>query len=227
MVAMANLRVYAIKLKACLGTRKIPIHHKEGPKRHSLTKALAYISQKLLSSQILISSQNELESVQPPKPEILAGNLLNREGSTSATSQGRRSPSTQHGYHKDVIAIGDAKDSKDLWLQAYKKLESRERDLVAAYKHHLAPTIANSTDSSLSPELIETIIQLNLEDKKANQWVVSLGKKPVKVREQGEKVIKFILWSKDIISQALSAQPYAALAWSGVSILLPVSYALI
>lgn len=40
------------------------------------------------------------------------------------------------------------------------------------------------------------------------------------MREQGEKVIKFILWFNDIVSQALSAQPYAALAWLGVSILL-------
>ena len=155
------------------------------------------------------------------------GNLLNRQGSTFATSPERRSPSTQHGYNKDVIAIGDAKDSKDLWLQAYEALELREPDLVAAYKRWLAPTITNSADPSLSPELIETIIKSSLLDRESDQWVVSLGEKSVKVREQGEKVIKFILWSNDIVSQALSAQPYAALAWSGVSILLPVSCALI
>ena len=126
-----------------------------------------------------------------------------------------------------MIAIGDAKNSKDLWLQAYEALELREPDLMAAYKRRLAPTITNSADPSLSPELIETIIKSSLLDREADQWVVSLGEKSVKVREQGEKVIKFILWSNDIVSQALSAQPYAALAWSGVSILLPVSCALI
>jgi len=61
------------------------------------------------------------------------GNLLNRQGSTFATGQERRSPSTQHGHNNDVIAIGDAKKSKDLWLQAYEALELREPDLVAAY----------------------------------------------------------------------------------------------
>ena len=155
------------------------------------------------------------------------GNLLSRQGSTLATSQERRSPSTQHGYNKDVIAIGDAKNSKDPWLQAYEALKLREPDLVAAYECRLAPTITNCADPSLSPELIETIIKSDLQDREAHQWVVNLGKEPVKVREQGEKVIKFILWSNDIVSQALSAQPYAALAWSGVSILLPVSCALI
>ena len=155
------------------------------------------------------------------------GNSLDCLKSTIVTGQKRHPPLTQHGYNKDVIAIGDAKNSKDLWLQAYEALELREPELVAAYKRLLAPTIIDSADPSLSPELIETIINSNLQDREANQWVINLGKKPVKVREQGEKVIKFILWSKDIVSEALSAQPYAALAWSGVSILLPVSCALI
>lgn len=164
---------------------------------------------------------------EPPKSELSPGSSLDSLKSTIVTGQERHPPLTQHGYNKDVIAIGDAKNSKDLWLQAYEALELREPDLVAAYKRLLAPTIINSADPSLSPELIETIIKSNLQDREANQWVINLGKKPVKVREQGEKVIKFILWSKDIVSEALSAQPYAALAWSGVSILLPVSCALI
>ena len=146
---------------------------------------------------------------------------------TIATGQERHPPLTQNGYNKDVIAIGDAKNPKDLWLQAYESLELREPDLMAAYKRLLAPTITNSADPSLSPDLIETIINSHLQDREDDQWVINLGKKPVKVREQGEKIIKFILWSNDIVSQALSAQPYAALAWSGVSILLPVSSILI
>lgn len=129
-----------------------------------------------------------------------------------------------------MVATGDAKKSEDLWLHAYEALKLRDPDLVAAYGRQLAPTGptgTNSADPSPSPELIGAIIKSRLQDREASQLVIHLGKQPVKVREQGEKVIKFILWSKDIVSQALSAQPYAALAWSGVSILLPVSCALI
>lgn len=42
-------------------------------------------------------------------------------------------------------------------------------------------------------------------------------------REQVERLAKFVLWSDEIVKSALSAQPYAALACSGVSIALPVS----
>lgn len=73
---------------------------------------------------------------------------------------------------------------------------------------------------------VETIVKSKLQDREVDQLIINLGKEPVKVREQGEKVIKFILWSNDIVSRALSAQPYAALAWSGVSVLLPVRCAL-
>ena len=77
------------------------------------------------------------------------------------------------------------------------------------------------------PELIDTVVKKKLEDREKRQLLIHLHEKPIKVREQGEKVIRFILWSNDFISTALSAQPYAALAWSGVSILFPVRFAMI
>lgn len=145
--------------------------------------------------------------------------------STPAIGQERRPSLIQLGHGEDVVATGDAKQSQDLWIQAYKALKCRNPELIAAYERLLASNITDSAESSLSPELIEAIVKSKLQDREANQLVIDLGKGPVKVREQGEKVIKFVLWSNDIIAQALSAQPYAALAWSGVSIILPVSCA--
>ena len=148
-------------------------------------------------------------------------NSLDHQGSTFVPDQEQCPPLTQHDHNDEVIPIGHSTKSEDLWKQAYDALELREQDLMCAYMLLLTPTRTNLT-ASLSPEMIETIVKSKIEDREANQMVINLGGKSVKVREQGEKVIKFILWSKDIVSQALSAQPYAALAWSGVSILLPV-----
>ena len=121
------------------------------------------------------------------------GNSLNCQKLTLVISQERHPPLTQHGYNKNVIAIEDVKNSKDLWLQVYEVLELREPDLVAVYKRRLAFISINSADPSLSPELIEIIINSNLQDREADQWVVNLGKKLVKVREQDKKIIKFVL----------------------------------
>lgn len=112
-------------------------------------------------------------------------------------------------------------------MHAYEALKIRNPELVTAYERHLASSsdISHTTSSfpSLSPELIDAIVKKKLEDREANRLVVRLGEEPIKVREQGEKIIKFIIWSNSFISAAISTQPFAALAWSGVSILLPVS----
>ena len=180
-----------------------------------------YTGQDPFYSQILTFPQNHLEPLQPLGSETPTGNPPDHQESTFVPDQERRPPLTQPNHNDDVVATGHATKSEDLWKQAYDTLELREPDLMCAYKLLLTPTRTNLT-ASLNPEMIETIVKSKLEDREANQLVINLGGKSVKVREQGENVIKFILWSKDIVSQALSAQPYAALAWSGVSILLPV-----
>lgn len=110
-------------------------------------------------------------------------------------------------------------------MRAYKTLESRDPDLVADYACCLdSARTSTPIHRSLSPKLIEAIIEQNLQDNEAKKLVFDLGSKSIKVREQGERLIKFILWSDGFISAAVSAQPYAALAWSGVSFLLPVCF---
>jgi hypothetical protein len=37
------------------------------------------------------------------------------------------------------------------------------------------------------------------------------------------KIVKTVLFAKDFVGQAVSNEPHAALAWAGVSMLLPVS----
>ncbi|MCJ1264872.1 hypothetical protein MMC22_004747 [Lobaria immixta] len=119
---------------------------------------------------------------------------------------------------------GDGSQSQDLWMRAYNALERRDPELLAAYASHLTPTYSSTapTRRALSPELIEAVIETQMHDDEAKKLVFHLGTHSIKVREQGEKVIKFILWSNDFISAAVTAQPYAALAWSGVSVLLPL-----
>lgn len=122
---------------------------------------------------------------------------------------------------------GDGSHSQYLWMRAYNALEIRSPDLVAAYARHLDPALNSSTTPSqhaLSPKTIKAVIERKLQDNETKKLVFHLGSESIKVREQGEKIIKFILWSNDFISAAVSAQPYAALAWSGVSVLLPVRF---
>jgi len=73
-----------------------------------------------------------------------------------------------------------------------------------------------------TPPSVESIVKTLLEDREKKAWRVSILGKDIKIRKQAERLAKFLLWSDPIVQKALSAQPYAALAWSGVSLLLSV-----
>lgn len=116
----------------------------------------------------------------------------------------------------------------DLWACAYKEVEEREFQLIADYEKHLCSLHGEAVASAdlsttLSIKSIESIVNALLEDRRKKQWRVSLQGKDVLIREQAERLVKFFLWSDKIVKEVVSAQPYAALAWSGVSLLLPVS----
>ena len=109
-------------------------------------------------------------------------------------------------------------------MHAYEALKSRDPLLVAEYEQQLVSSGVPHIEAkqpSMSQERIATIVKQKLENRNTKRLVTRLGTRPIKIRENGENIIKFILWANSFISAAVSTQPYAALAWSGVSIILP------
>jgi len=112
----------------------------------------------------------------------------------------------------------------DPWARAYEVVQERERELMSDYKRHIA-SLQDDTAASgdlLTPRTVESVVNKLFEVREKKQWRVSLLGNDVKIRDQVERLAKFLLWSDPVVKNAISAQPYAALAWSGVSILLPV-----
>lgn len=122
--------------------------------------------------------------------------------------------------------VSDTFSSNDIdpWHWAYEIVQEREDELMADYKKHLAsPGVDAAASADISTlRSVESIVNKLWEDREKKQWRVSLLGKDIKVRKQAERLTKFLLWSDPIVKTAVSAQPYAALAWSGVSLLLPV-----
>ena len=118
------------------------------------------------------------------------------------------------------FTIPRPKDELDLWARAYEILQEREPELMGDFIRHLS-SLQDDPDP-LSSKSVQSLVTRLLEDREKKQWRVSLLGKDIKIREQAERLAKFLLWSDSIISEAVSAQPYAALAWCAVSLLLPV-----
>lgn len=112
----------------------------------------------------------------------------------------------------------------DPWRRAYEIVQEREPELLADYGKHLTSLQDNAVASAdlATPRSVESTVKRLLEDRDKKQLRVSLLGKDIKIREQTEKLVKFFVWVDPVVKNAVSAQPYAALAWSGVSLLLPV-----
>jgi hypothetical protein len=113
-------------------------------------------------------------------------------------------------------------ESPDLWKSAFDKFREEEPDLLSDYDRHVFGATAVNAGLA-SREAIETVLNKLLKDREKKQWTISVLSHDIKIRAQVERVVGILKWSDPLVKDALSAQPYAALAWSGVSLLLPVS----
>ena len=131
------------------------------------------------------------------------------------------------------MLVDDAPDG--LWDQAYAILKDDQPELIAAYESALSAHGRNESEqqtiqpSQLSATDREARLTIVLTDKtnaaisarmKINFWP---GKR-VAVRDCFDNIVKKIIVAEGFIGQAVSGEPHAALAWAGVSMLLPVSF---
>ncbi|KAF5860120.1 hypothetical protein ETB97_002027 [Aspergillus alliaceus] len=72
---------------------------------------------------------------------------------------------------------------------------------------------------------VESAVSKLLKDREEKQLRVSVRSHDIRIRTQVERLAKLLLWADPVVRAAVSTQTYAALAWSSVSILLPVDLA--
>jgi len=119
----------------------------------------------------------------------------------------------------------------ELWDQAYDDLRAKEENLVKDYEATLSgnlKTIVGST-TALSgfrirrEDQMKMVLKEKIEEVKKNTWKLKFSGKEVPVKDLIEPVFGIIDWANNYIGNAVSANPYASIAWAGVSLLLPVS----
>ncbi|KAJ5797520.1 uncharacterized protein N7503_006816 [Penicillium pulvis] len=115
----------------------------------------------------------------------------------------------------------------DLWSEAFVIFQERDTDqeLLTAYTNYLASLQGQGASASIdfsSPESVEGVVRTLLADREQKQWKFHIRNHSISVREQIEKLGRFLLWSDSVVQTAVSTQPLAALAWSGVSLILPL-----
>ena len=121
---------------------------------------------------------------------------------------------------------------KDLWDRAHRLLceDKSNSQLVVAYERILAselnivasPVVSADWGTRERSRQVSELIAKKLKIIEDTRWRLQLGRETVELRAQVNKVVKTVIWAQGFVSSAVSADPHSALAWAGVSLLLPL-----
>ncbi len=121
---------------------------------------------------------------------------------------------------------------KDLWDRSHRLLreDKSNRQLLVAYERILVSELNQGTlpvtsvdwGSRDQRKQVSNLIARKLKLIEESRWRLQLGKKTVEFKAQVDKVVKTVIWAQGFVSSAVSADPHSALAWAGVSLLLPL-----
>jgi hypothetical protein len=172
-----------------------------------------------------ISPTKSKETIQSPK-NVSTIDPTNMSAS-SPSAEIEKAPQSSK-----VISAADPLGSiHELWNEAYDELRSQEEKLIKDYEAalHGDPAMMLGSTVILSGFKLERKTQMaallarKVEEVKKNTWRLKFGGHDVPLKDLAESVLGIVQWADDYISGALSANPYALIAWGGVSLLLPVS----
>ncbi|KAE9370092.1 hypothetical protein N431DRAFT_484409 [Stipitochalara longipes BDJ] len=126
----------------------------------------------------------------------------------------------------------------NLWEQAYEELKNdkdkRKRQLVQAYEEIL---LSDARSGVTNPAAIQAYKDANIASKREqivsvlnrklqyvedNQVKLRMGSKEIEVSKHFDSAVTAVLQFKDIVSSVVSAEPHAAMAWTGVCLVLPL-----
>ncbi|KAK3317580.1 ankyrin repeat-containing domain protein [Cercophora scortea] len=116
---------------------------------------------------------------------------------------------------------------RELWDQAYENLRVEEESLIRDYEDRLSRDLATRPDLAGGPEvskreLMETILKYKMDEINRDTWKLKYGSNEVQVKDLVEPVLGVVDWANEYITGALEANPYASMAWAGISLLLPL-----
>lgn len=154
---------------------------------------------------------------------------LNLPGETTADGN----PADPSTSQRDDRKLGPIRWD-DLWKEAFRAFEREDEDsdlgIMKDYKKYLGNqfnqdvALNDILQDSKNVESIVKQLERRRDDKQYRlRYSSSLVNFDINIREQGEKLLRFAMWSDTLVKEALTTQPYASLAWCGATMVLPVS----
>ncbi|MCJ1402755.1 hypothetical protein MMC11_005976, partial [Xylographa trunciseda] len=189
-------------------------------------------------SSVLLSSQTPNDLSIPPLVGGISSNprtaIASSSNAVPAVSQSTEAVDLQQPSNQDPVTACSDKLSQSatlkpvvvepsLWALAYDDLQRSNPELITKFNHCLG---INSTDvdkDNITCSSIDHVVRKAVEKlKEARKSKDQLDKTSATIRKHFEEAVKIIIASNNYISPAVSTNPYAAIAWTGISLLLPL-----
>lgn len=69
---------------------------------------------------------------------------------------------------------------------------------------------------------LAAVVKRKLQQVDDAKWRLEVGKRTIGIKQQVDRIIRAVVFAKDLVSAAAGTEPHAALAWAGVSLFLPM-----
>ena len=133
-----------------------------------------------------------------------------------------------------VPSLQESCPISELWNHAYDGLrsESTNQNLIEKYEAILQTTLATvavPAGKSKTPVTMGRqddmlrVLNQKLDEIKNSNWKLKFHDREVYAKDLMDPVVSVIDLANEYVSDALSANPYASIAWAGVGLILPVS----
>ncbi|KAL7948261.1 ankyrin repeat-containing domain protein [Trichoderma barbatum] len=113
----------------------------------------------------------------------------------------------------------------ELWDLAYKKIQQEDSALIEEYETRLRGSVTAALGSTLGSEenrgkWMNIMLRCKMDEVQKNIWKFSFRGSEVQPAEVVQPILGVVKMANDFIATALASNPYASLAWTGVSALL-------
>ncbi|KAI8203203.1 hypothetical protein KHU50_004149 [Colletotrichum sp. SAR 10_65] len=131
---------------------------------------------------------------------------------------------TQPQLQEKPIESPSDKPIRQLWDVAYENLRAEHAQLVQSFENQIKGNLGAGIiiGPTTKKDWMNAILKRKMDQIKRDHPTLKLGGSEVEVQDVVKPVLSVFNWVNDFVSTAVSANPYAAIAWSGVSLLLPL-----
>lgn len=121
---------------------------------------------------------------------------------------------------------------RDSWQVALDNLRGKNDKILAAYEQDLVQDSSKrkGQEREIDDARVDTkqmkqqqLVHEALRGLQEGEFVIPRRFRQAVIGQKVQSIVHIVLSVKDVISQAVAAEPYASLAWPGVLVILPVS----